>query len=567
MPLSRGHRPLLLLLAGAVAAAGGLLLVPAGRAAAHPLGNFTINHYDRIDVSEQGIDVYRVLDMAEIPTFQERQKIDANGDGSVDEAESAAYGSAKAGELLANIRLTAGGDDVTLSETGHELSFPPGQGGLLLLRLTATYHGALPDGWQTSSPRIAFEDRNYGDRLGWREIVVRNGSGVALVDPSVGAEDVSHELTSYPTDALSSPLDERLASFGITPGIGAAPAPTPDHVARAVRGNTDSTLARFANLISKKDLSFGVVALALLAALGFGALHALSPGHGKTIVAAYLVGSRGTARHALLLGTTVTATHTSSVYLLGFIAYSLSAYVVPETLYPWLGLWSGALIILMGLSLFVGRMRASGLMAQTAGYLRSRARAVAAGRVVESRLVLASAEAGAMRLPGSAAQVRGVQAEDHAGDDDLGDGHAHVHDETAHQHGIGPAHSHAVPGQDGEPVTWRRLVGLGIFGGLLPCPSAIVLMLGAISLHRIGFGLVLILFFSIGLAAVLTGIGFVFVYAQTLTQRIPLLARAADRANHASGAMALAIRGLPVASAAAVVVAGALITMRAAGQF
>jgi ABC-type nickel/cobalt efflux system permease component RcnA len=149
--------------------------------------------------------------------------------------------------------------------------------------------------------------------------------------------------------------------------------------------------------------------------------------------------------------------------------------------------------------------------------------------------------------------------------DDHHHNHAHEHDDTdeLHKHGWGPAHSHAIPGQGGETVTWQRLVGLGVFGGMIPCPSAIVVMLSAIALHRVGFGLVLILAFSAGLAVVLTGIGFAVVYAQ----RIPRLQRAMDNAESSSGVVAVAVRTIPVFAAVLVTAAGIVITTRAFGQF
>ena len=564
--MQRFHLAPLILSVTAVltALAAGVLGGGAGIASAHPLGNFTINHYDRIEVSETGIQVYRVLDMAEIPTFQERQKIDANGDGTVDDGESDDWAGAKAAELRSNIKLAVNGREMKLRDLSHTITFPPGQGGLLLLRLTATYQADLPDGWRDAAPKIAFSDDNYGDRIGWREIVVRSGPGVDIAGSNVPAQDVSGELLSYPQNSLSSPLDVRAAAFSFTPGVGSAPIAKPDadHV-RANRGNTDSALSSYSDLIAKDKLSVGVIVLALLAAVGFGAVHALSPGHGKTIVAAYLVGSRGTAKHALLLGLTVTATHTSSVYALGFITLYLSEYIVPETLYPWLGIISGALIVLMGLSLFVGRLRSSGLIGQSVDWVRSRGRVRS---VVRPQLVLAAGEMGGVVMMSASRHEHGDTSTHDHGDEHAHDGE-HAHDAaTSHKHEWGPAHSHAIPGQNGEPVTWQRLIGLGIFGGLLPCPSAIVVMLSAIALHRVAFGLVLILFFSLGLAGVLTGIGFALVYARTITKRVPLLGRLADRVDSGGGMTAFALRAFPSASALAVMAAGLVVTVRALSQ-
>lgn len=556
----------------ACAAATALALPAAGgapRAQAHPLGDFTVNHYDRIEVSEDGITVFSVLDMAEIPAFQERQTIDQDNDGQVDAAESAAYAERKAAELRSNLRLRIDGGEAALEETSRELTFPPGQGGLTTLRLEVTYNAALPGGWRAAPPRVAFEDGNDANKIGWREIVVQAGAGVAIGETDAPPEDLTQALTVYPEDRLQSPPDVRATAFTFAPGAGVARPSSPLDVnrERAARGNPDSSLARFAGLIAEKELGFGVVALPLLAAAGFGALHALSPGHGKTVVAAYLVGSRGTARHALLLGLVVTATHTSTVYALGFVTLYLSEYILPETLYPWLGIASGALIVAMGLSLFAGRLRSSGLLKEARSWLRSRAGARPGVHGAQLTLATAPADGGFDVVAPSVAypDADRVGAHDHTNWHTHGPAHDHAHNGDAasmHSHGIGPTHAHAIPGADGEPVTWRRLVGLGVFGGMLPCPSAIVVMLSAIALHRVAFGLLLIVAFSVGLAAVLTAIGFVVVFAGRASSRVPILRRIIDRA-HERGALWLMARALPVVAALAVTAAGALITLRA----
>jgi ABC-type nickel/cobalt efflux system permease component RcnA len=558
---------------GVLAAAA---LQGARTAAAHPLGNFTINHYDRVTVSDTAIEVYNVLDMAEIPTFRERQQIDVNGDGMVDAPEAEAYASQKVDEIASNLRLRAGDEDLLLVATSHEITFPPGQGGLSLLRLTATYRATAPA--SRDMRRVAFEDNNYADRLGWREIVVRPGGNVQIDGASAFAQDRSAELTAYPQGALSSPLDVRSAAFSYmaAPGaVGEAP-PQPQPVAVAVRGNPDGALARFAGLIAKEHLSAGVIALALLAAAGFGAIHALSPGHGKTIVAAYLVGSKGTARHAVALGMTVTLTHTSSVYALGFITLYLSDYVVPERLYPWLTLVSGLLIVAMGLALLIGRARSAGFIDGAAAWVKLRLRPEAAG-TASTRLAFAVANIGPTDTSGELAG-KGTYS-DHSEAHGSDDGHAHAHNgnaghnavgsvalESAHRHGPGRAHTHGIAGDDGEPVTWRRLLGLGIFGGMLPCPSAIVVMLSAISLHRVGFGLLLIVAFSLGLAGVLTGIGFALVYGRGIIDRVPVLRSLLSGSRATQGVAALAVRAFPVASAAAVFVAGLVVMYPALGK-
>ncbi|MDP9238640.1 MAG: sulfite exporter TauE/SafE family protein [Chloroflexota bacterium] len=546
--------------------------------AAHPLGNFTINHYDRITVSGTGIEVYTVLDMAEIPAFRERGQIDANGDGIIDAAETETYASQKADELRRNLMLNVDRHDLPLSLLSYALTFPEGQAGLSLLRLTATY--AAPVSASRDAQQVSFENHNYDDRLGWREIIITSGANVRISGASAPAQDISAELTAYPQDALSSPLDVRSASFSFVaaPGTAADVAPNPRPETAAVRGNPDSPLARFAGLVAKEHLSAGVIVLALLAAAGFGAIHALSPGHGKTIVAAYLVGSRGTARHALALGLTVTITHTSSVYALGFAALYLSEYIVPERLYPWLTLASGALIVGMGLALLVGRARSSGLLENAGAWLNARrqfdrapgtpirmafasTRAASAGRsdaVVETDRTPPSHNASSAH--------HDAQEHDRAGGGAHSQGQADARQAPEHRHGLGRPHSHGVASTDGEPVTWRRLLGLGIFGGLLPCPSAIVVMLSAISLHRVGFGLILIVAFSLGLAGVLTGIGFALVYGHQIVRRVPVLNSLAGANRPANPAVSLAVRAFPVASAAAVFVAGFVVMYPAFGK-
>jgi ABC-type nickel/cobalt efflux system permease component RcnA len=423
---------------------------------------------------------------------------------------------------------------------------PEGQAGLRTLRLETTYSAPLPDGWRDGAS-VTFTDASYEGRLGWREVVLRGGPGVEIASSDVPSVSVSDELRAYPEASLSSPLDVRAATAEFRPGTGAALANTEHPKSNdAVRGNPDGTLARFAELVAKDDLSIGVASLALLAAVGFGAIHGLSPGHGKTVVAAYLVGSRGTWKHALFLAAVVTATHTSTVYLLGFVALYFSDYVLAEDLYPWLGVASGGLIVLMGALLFAGRLRASGIAGDIANALR-------AWLPGAGRRALAG-EQGSLTLAMPSPSHPHPHSHSHDGD------HDHVHD-GEHRHGFGPAHSHRVPGQDGEPVTFRSLLGLGVFAGMIPCPSAIVVMLSAIALHRVGFGLLLIVAFSLGLAGVLTAIGFALVFAR----RLPVLAATTGRLQaHAPGR--LAMRLFPLAAALAVLAAGAVITMRAVAQ-
>lgn len=473
-------------------------------ASAHPLGNFSTNRYSRLEVGDGGLRVNYILDLAEIPAFQEIQAvIDTDRDGQVSNAEAVAYATRKASDLRANLRLTIDGVPVALATDAAQLTLPDGQGGLKTLRLTATYTAPLD-----RSGALVYRDDNYPDRLGWKEIVARAADGAELQSASVPSNDISHELQSYPEDMLTSPLDVREARLSFTLGAGRAGMTDAPRVAPVPKPQD-----ALAELVSRRELSASVILLSLAVALMLGAVHALSPGHGKTMVAAYLVGSRGTWRHAVFLGATVTLTHTSGVFALGLVTLYAQRYILPEQLYPWLSLISGLLVVGIGVSLVATRLRA------------------------------------AMRPDHDHRPPTTDHHHDHGHDhghshDHHGHDHDHDHD---HHHGPG-GHSHLPP----ERVTWRGLLALGISGGLLPCPSALVVLLSAISLHRVGFGLLLIVAFSLGLAGVLVAIGLALVYAGRLVER-----------RRIGGPV---LRLLPAASAAVVTLVGLAITAQALVQ-
>jgi len=216
------------------------------------------------------------------------------------------------------------------------------------------------------------------------------------------------------------------------------------------------------------------------------------------MVAAYLIGTRGTARHAVALGGIVTVTHTIGVFMLGFVTLLLSQYILPEDLYPWLNLTAGLLVVTVGL-----------------GVLRSR--------------------------------MRSVRTHSH-------DQHHHEHEHHDHaggdHHHHGPhGHSHDIP----DRVTWRGLAGMGAAAGLIPCPSALVVLLGAIAQHQVGLGLVLILAFSVGLAATLTGMGLAVVYAKRVLTKVNVPGRL--------------VTALPAASAVLIVGVGLVLTAQAIPKF
>jgi nickel/cobalt transporter (NicO) family protein len=457
---------------------------------AHPLGNFTINHFARIESGPAFARIRYVVDMAEIPTFQESQKADLDGDGNLSEAELNAWLDRVAPGHLTGLKLTVDGAPVALRLTRKSAGKLPGAAGLFTLRIVYELTGEFAGGGV--APRFRFENANMTDRAGWREIVIAPASGVNVFDSTAYGSGVTDELRSYPADLLMAPLDERAAEWSVTAGplpASAKPLTLRDGKPAVI------TRDRFAELIAAPNLTPGVILIGLLIAFALGGMHAMSPGHGKTVVGAYLVGSRGTAKHAAFLGATVTITHTIGVFALGFITLFASRYVIPEKLYPVLSFISGALVLAIGLSLFTKRLRVS----------------------------------------------LGVAAHNH--DHRLHD-HSHDHGEAGH--------THLPPGADGLEITWRSLLALGVSGGIMPCPSALVVMLAAISMNRIGYGLVLIVAFSLGLAGALTAAGLAFVYGGKLLSRIP-----------SSGKF---MRAAPALSAFVVAVLGAAICYRSLRQ-
>ncbi|MFQ5875143.1 MAG: nickel/cobalt transporter, partial [Dehalococcoidia bacterium] len=286
------------------------------------------------------------------------------------------------------------------------------------------------------------------------------------------------------------------------------------------------------SLVNADKLTLPVVLVSLIVALGLGALHAVSPGHGKTVMAAYLVGTRGTAKHALFLGLTVTISHTLGVLALGLIVLYASNLVAPERLYPWISLVSGGIIVAIGVWLLLARLRASKETPQThQDYLevdpQTRAHPGAeGGGSILSRLDKRARKAGTKALHG----------------------HPHPH---------GHVHSHGLPaGSDRLRITWRSLTALGVVGGLLPSTSALIILLAAISLQRVGFGILLIVAFSAGMAAVLAGVGLMLVYAGRMVERV-------QSGNPLVGAFS---RLLPTTTALVILVSGMVVATRAGFQ-
>jgi nickel/cobalt transporter (NicO) family protein len=469
-----------ILLGGVVA----VVLSAPGPAAAHPLGNFTVNRYAGIELTPGEVRIDYVVDLAEIPTVQLRPEIDADADGVLTEAEHAGWAARTAPDLAAGLTLAVDGAEVPLDVVSVSVRVRPGQGGLDILRLEATFAGPL-----ASEGELVFADTNFGDRIGWREVTAAGADGTAVAGSTVPAVSVSNALSSYPRDLLASPLDVHRATVAFHPGVAAPMAGGSDR-AEPRSSRPDVTGGAFAGLVGRTG---PFMLVALLLAFGFGALHALGPGHGKTLMAAYLVGAGGRARHAVAVGASVAVMHTASVLALGFVVLTVTEVFAPERVYPWLGLVSGLIAFALGAGLLVSRL----------GGWSER---------------------------------------------DPGQGHEHLHPGSSrprdHLVPDRHRHPHAPPI---EPLSRRSLTALAVAGGVLPSPTALVVLLAAVAVDRVAYGLALIGAFSVGLAAALVVVGIVALRARDVVAR------------RMSGRTA---RLVPVFSAASIALLGLALTLR-----
>ena len=430
---------------------------------AHPLGNFTINHYAGLQITPDGVEIDYVLDMAEIPAFQEINQLDINRNRKAEPVETVKYPSEKCQEVNSHLELLIDKQPLALKAVKSAVEFPPGVGGLSTLRLSCNFQASI----ELGANQLVFADNLYPQRLGWREITVA-ANGVPI-QGNFTSSSITNRLRDYPTELLSSPLDQRRIELKVNPSLvldqqALPPSVKSSSVYANVTGRSNDV---FTSLITQENQNFLTIVIALAIAFLWGGLHALSPGHGKTVVGAYLVGSRSKPQHALFLGLTVTITHTIGIFALGLVTLGTSQFVLTEQLYPWLSILSGVLVTVIGLNLFISRS----------------------------------------------------QATEHSHHHEHGHEHSHSHHHHDHHH-HDHEHSHLPP--NNISMKWSSLLALGISGGLLPCPSALVVLLSAIALGRIGFGLALVFAFSLGLATVLTGIGLMLVYAKDRFERSPL---------------------------------------------
>jgi nickel/cobalt exporter len=465
-----------------------IVLVPVV-AGAHPLGNFTVNQFSGITVRSDGVDITYVLDMAEIPTAQLLSELDTDQSHLLGQAASDGYQRSECNVIRDAVSLRVGDATAPLTVASHVLSFPNGAAGLHTLRLTC--HLTTAGATTTVGRSLLYTNSNFDDRVGWREITAL-GTSAQVTNSSVPASSVSAQLTVYPTDLLASPLDLRSAALSVVAGAGGGgEGPGPTGPSGILPRGVDQFTNAFVGLIARQDMDVAFVLLALGAALVLGGVHAFAPGHGKTLMAAYLVGQRGSLRHAAALVGSVTLTHTLGVLALG-VALSLSTSFAPTQVYPILGLASGLIVVSIGASLLVRAWRAR-----------------------------------APAHPGT---------------------HAHSHGGRPHTH---------VPEQ-GQRPRLRGMLAIGFAGGLVPSPSALLVLVGGIALHRVWFAVLLVVVYGVGMAVVLAATGLALRHARTLVDR-----RIAARRSLRGGAVLSRLgTALPIVTAAVVVAVGLGLTLR-----
>lgn len=426
----------------AASAAALALLASAGIASAHPLGNYTVNRAVSVTVASSGITVRYVIDMAEIPAFSELQVIDRDGNGQTGPNELATYATAACATVRSNLELQINGSTALLHVQSHpQLSFPAGAGGLSTLRLVCAFGVAMPNLVGDQTVNVA--DKTDDGHVGWREVTITAGPGVVIENSDVPTVSSSAELTKYPVDALQTPPNiragttrfHRTSATSVGPGGDSSAVPA----APAQRSTANDPLAALVGGELTPATALGALLLAVL----LGAGHAVSPGHGKTLVAAYLIGSNGSVRNAATLGVTVAVTHTAGVFLLGAVTLVIGQFFVPERVIEWLSIASGVLVATLGAGLVFRAIRGATWQAPQA--------------------------------------------------------HSHPHP-YAHSH----PHPHGE--QRAPDLRRRNVIALGLAGGMVPSASALIVLLVAITTGRLIFGLLLIVAFGAGMAFVLGGL-------------------------------------------------------------
>ncbi|MFF4253332.1 sulfite exporter TauE/SafE family protein [Streptomyces sp. NPDC001663] len=550
-------------------AACALALVPSASASAHPLGNFTVNRYDGLVAAPGLLRVDHVEDLAEIPATQAKPDIKRLG-----MSEWARERCAKAAE---GSKATVEGRAAALTVGSSKAQVRPGQAGLNTLRVECRLTAPLP---KSRTVTLGFHSEGATSGPGWREITAR-GDRMTLTASDVPKKSVSRELTSYPKELLSSPADTSSASLRVRPGGPALVEKEQDAPAASVlpRG-ADRWTQALNNLVARHDLTAGFAALALLIAIVLGAMHALAPGHGKTLMAATAAARGGRARlkDVMPLAASVTVTHTLGVVALGLLVTAGSS-AAPSVI-TWLGMASGVMVICAGATLVRRAWRNRGhghghTHGHTHDHDHPHPHPHGPGGHTHTHET-DEPEERALVLVAAHTETTSTTAETHTHTHSPGhthdhDHHTHDHDthDHSHDHGHPHKHPHTVEHTHGGfththsiAPTVRGTILLGFAGGLVPSPSAVVVLVGAMALGQAWFGLLLVVAYGVGLALTLTAAGFAVVKLGSGMNRV--LDRRPRWTTHPMAT--LVRRTAPLGSALLVVALGAGLVLKGAAS-
>lgn len=479
-----------------------------------------------ISVKDTSVTLAYLTKFPSMSSFVRLKQLDSNGDKNYSDAEKQVFLEKRLADYLSQVEVRFDGQPLQLAAPSREAIVSGDPLGLSELTVSYTLVAPLPSRLKAGDT-LVIKDPVFG----WNryKIAGDHGGESSVVEASAG-DTMTVTFTAGKTATV------------------ARQANATSH------GDEDKLLA-----LVGSEMTPTVLLTTLGLAFILGALHALTPGHGKTMVAAYLVGSRGTISQAVLLGIVVTITHTASVFLLGIACMVAFQYVVPDKIIPWLGFVSGLMVTGVGATLLIGRLTGKDWghghsHDQGHGHSHGHSHGKKAGKDLSSHDHSHSHDhsPGAGDHSHSHGQPEpspnqasltdhGAHSHDHhhSHDDDCGHDHSHDHDhDHDHQHTHSSGLSHPRFGiQGGEPVSapivrlvsdapapsesvslWA-LVGLGISGGLVPCPEALVVLLAALSLNKLMLGMLVLVAFSTGLASLLVLIGILVVSATRMSKR------------------------------------------------
>ncbi len=486
--------------------------------AAHPLGNFTINHLTKLAFGPQAVRVRYVLDMAEIPTYQALREV--SPDGTLAPAAVERYGRERAAALLPQLLLTVDGTPASMTLDDAHARLRPGAGGLPTFYLTLDAHAPLAAHGGTRS--IVYRDGTFAGRLGWHDVIV------------LPATEPTRELIAYPNALLGSPrattaVQVALATNGRT-RVHAEDDATPSQNGGIPSFGRSNQLS---DMLRKGTSDWSFVLLTFLVAIVLGALHALEPGHGKTLLAVSLVGARATVKQAAILAGALTVAHTIGVLALGVAINLFKGYFVPENIYPWITLVSGIAIAVIGARAVQKQLLNRRQPAFASAHVPADSHGLehahhAHGHEAEHTHDHASH---AHEHEAGHTHAHAHHAHGHESDHTHDHGHAHGHSQApghdhSHSHGhaqdaddLEHARSHAIPGS--APLKFGGTVWAAMSGGIAPCPAALVVLLAALAFNEVLYGIFVIVAFSVGLATTLTGLGIAVVRGAGWLQRRP----------------------------------------------